>query len=157
LRTDRTTAGNGLEVRVPFLDRGFMKYAMNIPGKYKNPNDSSGFGKRIEKKILRDAFSEKKIIPEEVLYRIKNAFSDACGYDWIPSLQKYCNEQISDEEFSSRSERYPHVTPQTKEAYFYRKTFEEFYPIQEHILKHFWLPNWMDNKGEPSAKILKLV
>ena len=157
LRTDRTTAGNGLEVRVPFLDRGFMKYVMNVPGKYKNPNESSGLGKRIEKKILRDAFSEKKIIPEEVLYRIKNAFSDACGYDWIPSLQQYCNEQISDEEFSTRAERYPHVTPQSKEAYFYRKTFEEFYPNQEHILKHFWLPNWMDNKGEPSAKILKLV
>ena len=157
LRTDRTTAGNGLEVRVPFLDRGFMKYVMNVPGKYKNPNESSGMGKRIEKKILRDAFSEKKIIPEEVLYRIKNAFSDACGYDWIPSLQQYCNEQISDEEFSTRAERYPHVTPQTKEAYFYRRTFEEFYPNQEHILKHFWLPNWMDNKGEPSAKILKLV
>ena len=157
LRTDRTTAGNGLEVRVPFLDRGFMKYVMSVPGKYKNPNESSGMGKRIEKKILRDAFSEKKIIPEEVLYRIKNAFSDACGYDWIPSLQQYCNGQISDEEFSTRAEKYPHVTPQSKEAYFYRKTFEEFYPNQEHILKHFWLPNWMENKGEPSAKILKLV
>ncbi len=91
------------------------------------------------------------------MYRIKNAFSDACGYDWIPSLQQYCNEQITDEEFSNRGEKYPHVTPQTKEAYFYRKTFEEFYPNQENILKHFWLPNWMENKGEPSAKILKLV
>lgn len=157
LRTDRTTAGNGLEVRVPFLDRGFMKYSMNIPGKYKNPNESSGYGKRIEKKILRDGFADEKLIPDSILYRVKNAFSDACGYDWIPSLQKYCSEQVSDEEFSKRAERYPHVTPQTKEAYYYRKTFEEFYPGQEHILSHFWLPNWMDNRGEPSAKILKLV
>jgi len=157
LRTDRTTAGNGLEVRVPFLDRGFMKYVMAMPARYKNPNESSGFGKRIEKKILRDAFAEKKLIPEHVLYRVKNAFSDACGYDWIPSLQAYCNKVIKDEEFSGRAERYPHVTPQTKEAYFYRKTFDEFYPNNDHILSHFWLPNWMENKGEPSAKILNLV
>ncbi len=157
LRTDRTTAGNGLEVRVPFLDRGFIKFVAGIPGKYKNPNASSGFGKRIEKKILRDAFSGLDIIPEQILNRTKNAFSDACGYDWIPSLQEHCNSLISDEEFANRTEKYPHCTPPTKEAYFYRKTFEEFYPGQSHVLPHYWLPNWIQNNGEPSAKILQLV
>ncbi len=157
LRTDRTTAGNGLEVRVPFLDRGFIKFVAGIPGKYKNPNASSGFGKRIEKKILRDAFAGLNIIPDEILNRTKNAFSDACGYDWIPSLGEYCNNLISDQEFVSRGEKYPHCTPPTKEAYFYRKTFEEFYPGQSHVLQHYWLPNWIQNNGEPSAKILQLV
>ena len=160
LRTDRTTAGNGLEVRVPFLDRGFIKYTSSIPGKFKNPNPSSGFEKRIEKKLLRDSFSNElgdPIIPDKIMYRIKNAFSDACGYDWIPSLKQHCEELISDEEFSTRETRYQHCTPPTKEAYFYRKTFEEFYPNQEHLVPHYWLPNWMDNRGEPSAKILQLV
>ena len=159
LRTDRTTAGNGLEVRVPFLDRGFINYVASIPGKWKNPNESSGLGKRTEKKILRDAFynEENPLIPNDILYRTKNAFSDACGYDWIPSLQKHCESLVTDEEFSSRFDKYPHCTPPTKEAYYYRKTFDEFYPKQEHILKHYWLPNWIDNKGEPSAKILNLV
>lgn len=159
LRTDRTTAGNGLEVRVPFLDRGFIKYVAGISGKWKNPNESSGFGKRMEKKILRDAFYDKEnpIIPEDILYRTKNAFSDACGYDWIPSLQKHCESLVTDEEFSNRAIKYSHCTPPTKEAYYYRRTFEEFYPNQEHILEHYWLPNWIDNKGEPSAKILNLV
>ncbi len=156
LRTDRTTAGNGLEVRVPFLDRGFIKYVAGIGGKWKNPNASSGFGKRIEKKILRDSFNDSTI-PEEILYRIKNAFSDACGYDWIPSLLKHCESLVSDEDFSSRYLKYPRCTPPTKEAYFYRRTFDEFYPNQEHILKHYWLPNWVENNGEPSAKILQLV
>ncbi len=157
LRTDRTTAGNGLEVRVPFLDRGFIKYIAGLEGKWKNPNESSGFGKRIEKKILRDAFSDDNIIPEEILYRTKNAFSDACGYDWIPSLVAHCESLVTDEEFSNRFTKYPHCTPPSKEAYFYRRTFEEFYPNQEHILQHYWLPNWIENNGEPSAKILKLV
>jgi asparagine synthase (glutamine-hydrolysing) len=160
LRTDRTTAGNGLEVRVPFLDRGFIKYTSSIPSKFKNPNPSSGFGKRIEKKLLRDSFCNilgEPIIPEKIMYRIKNAFSDACGYDWIPKLKDHCEGLITDEEFSSRNEKYPHLPPPTKEAYFYRKTFDELYPNQEHLLPHYWLPNWMDNNGEPSAKVLKLV
>ncbi len=157
LRTDRTTAGNGLEVRVPFLDRGFIKFVAGIPGKYKNPNSSSGFGKRIEKDILRNSFSGIGLIPDEILFRTKNAFSDACGYDWIPSLQNHFESIVSDEEFSKRGELYPHVTPKTKEAFYYRKTFEEFYPGQEKMLEHYWLPNWVDNNGEPSAKILNLV
>jgi asparagine synthase (glutamine-hydrolysing) len=160
LRTDRTTAGNGLEVRVPFLDRGFIKYTASIPGKFKNPNPSSGFDKRIEKKLLRDSFCNElgePIIPDKIMYRIKNAFSDACGYDWIPSLKQHCEGLVTDEEFSTRETRYQHCTPPTKEAYFYRKTFEEFYPNQEHLVPHYWLPNWMDNKGEPSAKVLQLV
>lgn len=157
LRTDRTTAGNGLEVRVPFLDRGFIKFVAGIPGKYKNPNASSGFGKRIEKDILRNSFSGTGLIPDEILFRTKNAFSDACGYDWIPSLQKHFETIVSDEEFSKRAELYPHVTPKTKEAFYYRKTFEEFYPGQEKMLEHYWLPNWVDNNGEPSAKLLTLL
>lgn len=156
LRTDRTTAGNGLEVRVPFLDRGFIKYVAGISGKWKNPNESSGMGKRIEKKLLRDSFNDDTI-PNEILYRIKNAFSDACGYDWIPSLRQYCESLVSDEDFSNRSVKYPHCTPPTKEAYFYRTVFEEYYPNQSHILEHYWLPNWIENNGEPSAKVLNLV
>jgi asparagine synthase (glutamine-hydrolysing) len=159
LRTDRTTAGNGLEVRVPFLDRGFMRYVLNLDGKYKNPNESSGFGKRIEKAILRDAFNteEDQYIPDEILYRTKNAFSDACGYDWIPTLQTHFETSVTNEEFSSRFEKYPHMTPSSKEAYYYRKTFEEFYPNQSHILKHYWLPNWVASNNEPSARLLNLI
>jgi asparagine synthase (glutamine-hydrolysing) len=142
---------------VPFLDRGFIKFVASIPGKYKNPNASSGLGKRIEKDILRNSFSGTGLIPDEILFRTKNAFSDACGYDWIPSLQKHFESIVSDDEFSKREELYPHVTPKTKEAFYYRKTFEEFYPGQEKMLEHYWLPNWVDNNGEPSAKILNLV
>jgi asparagine synthase (glutamine-hydrolysing) len=154
LRTDRTTAGNGLEVRVPFLDRGFIKYVATIPAQYKNPKENA-----IEKWLLRDAFFDKTepYIPEEILNRPKDAFSDACGYDWIPSLKAFCEAQVPDEIFSQRFTKYPHLTPTSKESYYYREIFESYYPRQSHILKHFWLPKWTENQGEPSAKILKLI
>jgi asparagine synthase (glutamine-hydrolysing) len=165
LRTDRTTAGNGLEVRVPFLDRGFMKYVLALPGSLRNPNVSNGmeYGATMEKKILRDAFSVasagSEYLPNNILYRTKDAFSDACGYDWIPSLRAHCESLVSEEEYDRRAEIYPHLTPTTKEAFYYRRVFEEFYPNQQHTLNHYWLPNWVPNGGvaEPSAKILKLL
>ena len=44
LRTDRTTAGCGLEVRVPFLDSDFVSFAMNIA-----PSEKMVTKERIEK------------------------------------------------------------------------------------------------------------
>ena len=51
LRSDRSISDNGLEPRVPFLDKKFVDYVMSIPPKYKM------FGNGIiEKKILREGF-----------------------------------------------------------------------------------------------------
>lgn len=155
LRTDRTTAAWGLEVRVPFLDRGFIKFVRNLPEKYKNPNCSNGESSTIEKKILRDSF--KGYLPNDILYKKKDAFSDSCGKQWIPSVQEWCNYQVSDEEFARSEEIFPHVSPKSKEAFYYRKIFEKYYPGQSHILPHYWLPNWCETNDEPSAKLLKLI
>ena len=38
LRCDKSTAGAGLEVRVPFLDKDFLQYYMSIKPKMKMPN-----------------------------------------------------------------------------------------------------------------------
>lgn len=154
LRTDRTTAGNGLEVRVPFLDRGFVKYVATIPAQYKNPKENG-----IEKWLLRDAFYNKNepYIPIEVLHRPKDAFSDACGYDWIPGLKQFCESQVPDELFEQRFTKYPHLTPTSKESFYYREIFESYYQNQSHILNHFWLPKWTEDTCEPSAKLLKLI
>jgi len=51
LRANKATAAWGLEARVPFLDKDFMEYAMNI-----DPKDKMCPGKEVEKKILRQAF-----------------------------------------------------------------------------------------------------
>ena len=77
LRTDRTTAGNGLEVRVPFLDKKFIDFVLNLHPKYKKPNIDEG---KMEKYILRKAF--ENMLPKDIVWRKKDAFSDACGYGW---------------------------------------------------------------------------
>jgi len=152
LRADRTTSAWGLEVRAPFLDKGLIKYVMNIPASHKNPKN----GRHIEKEILRDSFIG--YLPEDILYRTKDAFSDACGRQWIPGVQSICNELIKDEDYENASKLYPYITPKSKEAFCYRKIFEELYPEQSHLLPHYWLPNWCDNAtNEPSAKLLNLI
>ncbi|GIR26998.1 MAG: hypothetical protein CM15mP41_1840 [Flammeovirgaceae bacterium] len=46
---------------------------------------------RIEKNILRESF--KGYIPDNVLWRQKEQFSDGVGYSWIDSLKEYANEK----------------------------------------------------------------
>jgi asparagine synthase (glutamine-hydrolysing) len=165
LRTDRTTAAHGLEVRVPFLDRNFIQLVGSLPASYKNPSISSGRPPRIEKAVLREAFAPgagkpaNAIIPDEILHRTKNAFSDACGYSWIPTLQAHCETLVSDEEFAQRFQLFPHLPPPTKEAFYYRATFERLFPGQHTLVPHYWLPQWVPNneRGEPSAKLLQLM
>ncbi len=46
---------------------------------------------KIEKYILRQAFDtpEEPYLPDSVLYRQKEAFSDGVGYSWVDGLKKY--------------------------------------------------------------------
>ena len=120
--------------------------------KYKVPFD--GDEKRIEKYILRKAF-EGKYLPDNVLWRQKDAFSDAVGYNWVTSIKEHANNEISDEEFADREELYPYNTPDTKEAYCYRKIFEEYYPGRAEWISEIWRPLWSDTT-EPSATALRI-
>ena len=109
--------------------------------------------------FIRAADKAAAVIPDEILHRTKNAFSDACGYSWIPMLQAHCETLVSDEEFAQRFQRFPHLPPPTKEAFYYRSTFETLFPGQHTLVPHYWLPRWVPNneRGEPSAKILQLM
>ena len=154
LRSDRSISDNGLEPRVPFLDKEFVNYIMSIPAKYKM------FGNDvIEKKILREAFESMDILPKEVLFRKKEAFSDGVSSQeksWFTIIQEHLETQISDSEFSSQQEKYIHNTPQTKEALYYRNIFEKYYSGHSNIIPHFWMPNpkWC-NVSDPSARVLE--
>jgi len=116
---------------VPFLDKEFIDVAMR-----QNPRDKlsgkaseaiSADGKvRIEKWMLREAF--KDMLPAEICWRQKEQFSDGVGYSWIDSLKNLCNEKVTDEQFARAADRYPINPPMTKEQYYYRTIFEEFFP-----------------------------
>ena len=70
-RADRTTAAHGLELRVPFLDHFFTSYFMSLP-----PDARTATKERCEKHLIRKAFDNLNIIPQEILWRPKEAFSD---------------------------------------------------------------------------------
>jgi asparagine synthase (glutamine-hydrolysing) len=89
--------------------------------------DKSGAGPgRIEKRVLREAF--EGALPKEILWRQKEQFSDGVGYGWIDGLKAHADDSVSDHEFSAAAARFPFNTPATREAYLYRRIFEQFYP-----------------------------
>ncbi len=83
-------------------------------------------------------------LPDSVLWRQKEQFSDGVGYAWIDSLKAYAESkararsskprrltwcaQVTDAEMSAAIIRFPYNTPETKEAYFYRDIFASLYP-----------------------------
>lgn len=126
LRANKSVSSWGCEIRVPFLDKAFIDYVMSIDPGYKMicKKDSSEIkGGPIEKYILREAF--EGYLPNDILYRQKEQFSDGVGYNWIDSLKQLTEAKISDLQLQEAKTRFPEKTPMTKEAYFYRTLFSQ--------------------------------
>lgn len=123
LRANKSMMAWGVEPRVPFLDREFLDVAMRMDARCKMVDKVSG---RIEKAVLREAFAG--YLPDEILWRQKEQFSDGVGYGWIDGLKAHAEAHVSDRELSAAGSRFPINPPQTKEAYFYRTIFERYYP-----------------------------
>ena len=150
LRADKSTMAHGLEARVPFLDKKFLEMAIKIKPEEKQPKTYNG----VEKYILRKAFDtpENPYLPNEVLWRQKEQFSDGVGYNWIDTLINYCAFQVSDEELETAEERFPYNTPATKEAYFYRTLFHKHFPqVSAAQTVRKWIPKWQENT-DPSGR-----
>lgn len=150
LRADKSTMAHGLEARVPFLDKAFLELAVKITPSEKQPQTYNG----IEKYILRKAFDtpEQPYLPDSVLWRQKEQFSDGVGYNWINSLIDYCADMVTDEELANAQERFPYNTPATKEAYYYRSVFAKHYPqVSAAQTVRRWIPKWQANT-DPSGR-----
>jgi asparagine synthase (glutamine-hydrolysing) len=150
LRADKSTMAHGLEARVPFLDKQFLELAIKINPEDKQPKTYDG----IEKYILRKAFDtpEQPYLPEEVLWRQKEQFSDGVGYNWIDTLIEYCASQVTDEELENAEKRFPYNIPVTKEAYFYRSVFHKHFPqVSAAQTVRKWIPKWQENT-DPSGR-----
>ncbi|XP_039977704.1 asparagine synthetase [glutamine-hydrolyzing] isoform X2 [Xiphias gladius] len=86
LRADRTTAAHGLELRVPFLDHRFTAYYLSLPEEMRIPKHG------VEKHLLRESFKGLNLIPDEILWRRKEAFSDgvmSVKKSWYTCLQEH--------------------------------------------------------------------
>ena len=163
LRANKSMAAWGVEARVPFLDKEFLEVAMKIDPKIKMINH-----KNIEKLILREAF--EGYLPNEILYRQKEQFSDGVGYDWIDTLKTVAEERVTDDQFENSSSVFKLNTPLSKEEYYYRKIFNEFFPSNSAALTVPSKPSvacsseialkWdrsFDNLNDPSGRAVSTV
>lgn len=163
LRANKSLASWGVEGRVPFLDKEFMDVAMRL-----NPKDKMAGNGKMEKWILRKAFEE--YLPESIVWRQKEQFSDGVGYNWIDSLKALTSEKITDEQMANAKYRFPINTPMSKEEYFYRVIFSEHFPSDAAALCVPSVPSiacstaealaWdasFRNNADPSGRAMKTV
>lgn len=133
LRCNKAMSAWGVEPRVPFLDADFLDVAMNLDPEEKMIRVGPGVDKedeRIEKWAVRKAFDtpDDPYLPDEILWRQKEQFSDGVGYGWVDHLKAIAEKEITDQMFATAKNRFPHNTPTTKEGYRYRMIFEENFP-----------------------------
>ena len=141
LRSDKSISSNGLEPRTPFLDLQFVQYYLSI-----HPNIR--FPKGIEKLLLRSSFKELGLLPDEILWRTKEAFSDGVSVDSIVDIIR---DHVKEMELPIMNV-FP--LPRTQEELYYRNIFEKEYTNTK-IIPHFWRPNFTDTE-DPSARALDI-
>ena len=152
LRADRAISSNSIEARVPFGDVDFVRYVMSIDPELKMNRYGKG------KYLLRKAFEDDHLLPDEILWREKAAFSDAVGHSMVDDLKEYAEGLYADEEFEKLRNKYKINPPFTKESLLYREIFEKYYPDQGAMIKDFWMPNksWEGcDVNDPTARVLK--
>lgn len=149
LRSDRSISNNGLEARVPFADKTFVNHYLSIIPELRMSNN------KIEKWALRKAFENDNLLPDEVLWRCKEAFSDGVTSEtrsWHKIIQEYVDTQISDEYFEENKNKYTFNTPVLKESFYYREIFEKHYGGFSNVIPYFWMPKWCEQTNDPSAR-----
>ncbi|KAI9787466.1 MAG: asparagine synthetase [Candelina submexicana] len=155
LRANKSTAAWGVEARVPFLDKQFLEVAMTV-----DPAEKMITKDRIEKYILRKAFDTtdepdaKPYLPDNILWRQKEQFSDGVGYGWIDALKDNAEIHVSDEQLKNPKPEWGDDIPDTKEAYWYRTMFDEHFPPYCASTVMRWTPTW-SKQTDPSGRYVK--
>jgi asparagine synthase (glutamine-hydrolysing) len=126
LRANKSMMAWGVEARVPFLDLAFLDLAMSMDAGEKMVRPRGSARPPIEKAVLREAFDG--LLPDAILWRQKEQFSDGVGYGWIDGLKAHAGRIIDDQTFAAAAMRFPHDPPATREACWYRRLFEEAFP-----------------------------
>ncbi len=91
--SDRASMAASVEVRVPFIDREVVNYAMSIPGRLKYKNGKS---KYILKRVA------ERYLPNEIIYRPKASFG-APIRSWISNdLKEMVDDLLSESRIKQR-------------------------------------------------------
>ena len=132
LRSDRSISTHGLEARTPFLDKHFVETYLSIP-----PDIRFHAGNGVcEKYILRKAFDGKKVLPKEVLWRTKEAFSDGVSSSkesWFQTIQKTHHD----------------------EKKYYKTLFYNYFQGHDGVIPYYWMPRFVE-ATDASARTLDI-
>lgn len=179
LRSDRSISSNGLEARTPFLDKSFIQTYLSIC------RDLRFYSHRenCEKNLIREAFSGDDLLPHEVLWRTKEAFSDGVSSNkksWYEIIQGNCEKNndfikeqyydaINDSYFSYDSDDLSSKNswkmknlkiinkPMTKEQVYYRNYFHKYFGFyNDNVIPYFWMPKFIENARDSSARTLDI-
>lgn len=149
-RADRCMSAHSIEIRLPYADVQFVDYVMNLPSKYFIPKNEN-WESIIEKKFIRDAFADSKLLPYDMLYRRKEAMSDGCSTtekSWHNIVKGY----FKDVEMKT----YEHCPPISNESMYYRNKFEEYFGEDAaKVIPGYWMPSFI-TATDPSARTLEV-
>lgn len=160
LRADRCIAAHGLEARVPFSDKDFVRYVMAIhPSLKRNlPRGEQTIGKRLLRYAFAPSAGKDKLLPDSILLREKAAFSDGVGHSMVDWLKDYAQSLYSDEQLAKATGS--PFSPPSKEALLYQEIFFQQFPRalgSAGWIPSYWLPNssWPNCAvTDPSARVL---
>lgn len=150
LRSDKSISSHGLEPRTPFLDRNFVNYYLSIPPYARNHINFSYCGKYLLRKSFSSPIYEnldsKQLLPDEILWRRKEAFSDGVtghGRSLFQILQEFISNELN----------LP-ANIETEKLY-YKSIFEKCFPNLSYIVPYFWMPKYTTST-DPSARTLDI-
>lgn len=189
LRVDKSISGAGLECRIPFIDNDFLNFYMNIDPKFKNHNfceltynQNNSYNEEsdklidsikklingtsntgIEKYLLRSSFEDENLLPKEVLWRRKEAFSDGVSSNkrsWYTIIQEYANRIYTNDIYIKKIKeltiKNENPIPYSKESLLFREIFNKYYPNNVNTIPYYWVPKFMGDIMEPSARVLNV-
>jgi asparagine synthase (glutamine-hydrolysing) len=148
LRSDKSISSHGLEPRTPFLDKSFVNYYLSIPPYVRNYTNYT----HPEKYLVRrsfchyENFQTKSLLPDEIIFRKKEAFSDGVAGQNARSLFQILQEHISLELNMPASIE--------TEKFYYKSIFEKCFPKVSYVVPYLWMPKYTDNATDPSARTL---
>ena len=154
LRCEKCISAWGLEARVPFLDQDFLKEYMSIHPTLKSPQHNIKNNKPTEKFLLRTAFDDG-LLPQEVLWRTKEAFSNGCSpqsNDWHSIVNEDCKnfgKTVFGKKFVNCQNR-----PLTEKGAYFRFVFDTYYN-NINLIPYYWTPKWTTTT-DSSARALDI-
>ena len=163
MRADRCISHFGIEARFPFADHRLIDFILRCDPQLRMAKDG------VEKWLLRKSLEAQPtlwdgidLLPPEVLWRQKCAFSDAVSSterSWYEIIQENAEKMYTDDDLKEAQEKFTHLPPYTKESLYFRNIFCNTFGHNESVAKtipYIWLPKWSGNITEPSARILDI-